>query len=604
MTCWQTLGIAPTSDEAAIKQAYAARIREHRPDRDPEGFRAVRAAYEEALRLRAYIRPHHEKKMQRRRAAEAAPDAASEAMADQNPPAAAETPHTPPDTAYYGYIATLPPEITEALREPENVAYLERPAPPERETAPHDYRDRPADTRENPAALLARLQSEWQDASDDKLLAILQAQADEAALQHIDLRSDYLDALRQHLASRDHLPRSTVWAGEQYQLHHSHDAEYRRIYLAALVALRQRPAFVTALAPYYPNLAAWLKLSRWQRFCARWQDWRVESEHPAHRQWHALLASLQSALLPYHHQAWRRHLRLFIMSALLLTAVIAIFTTPNPIPGIFWTIGLLTNRDWWVPSLDPVHNGKRLLFRACPPLRGLDQAYRRFPYWLRWLLADIAVITLSIDNDATTPVTILWLIIRAFYILWQYKRVIAAKIPPAYVPPRSLLLFIALVWLAFTFLTYLTSDPSLAATACGSAILLYLLCWWRVPADDTAVRRAFLDQGVFTVLASIVLTNTDAPTPWPLIACPLLALVLGYRYRFYPMPRLLRPLEPLGQTLARFALLAIHLPNAIGIGAFALRIYQDSGEWVMTAFILLCLLHAIASIEYHLKHPA
>ena len=605
MTCWQTLGIAPTSDEAAIKKAYAARIREHRPDRDPEGFRAVRAAYEEALRLRAYIRPHHEKKMQRRRAAEAAPDAASDAMTDQNPPAAAETPHIPPDTAYYGYIAALPPEITEALREPENVAYLERPAPHERETAPHDYRDRPADSRENPAALLARLQGEWQDASDDKLLAILQAQADEAALQHIDLRSDYLDALRQHLASRDHLPRSTIWAGEQYQLHHSHDAEYRRIYLAALVALRQRPAFVTALAPHYPELAAWLKLSRWQRFCARWQDWRVESEHPAHRQWHALLASLQSALLPYHHQqAWRRHLRLFIMSALLLTAVIAIFTAPNPIPGIFWTIGLLTNRDWWVPSIDPVQNGKRLLFRACPPLRGLDQAYRRFPYWLRWLLADIAVITLSIDNDATTPVTILWLIIRAFYLLWQYKRVIAAQTPPAFVPSRSLLLFIALVWLAFTFLTYLTSDPSLAATACGSAILLYLLCWWRVPADDTAARRAFLDQGVFTVLASIVLTNTDAPTPWPLIACPLLALVLGYRYRCYALPRLLRPLEPLGQTLARFALLAIHLPNAIGIGAFALRIYQDSGEWVMTAFILLCLLHAIASIEYHLKHPA
>ena len=250
MSCWQTLGIAPTSDEAAIKQAYAARIREHRPDRDPEGFRAVRAAYEEALRLRVHIRPRHEKKMQRRRAAEAAPDAASEAMADQNPPAAAETPHIPPDTAYYGYIATLPPEITETLREPENVAYLERPAPHGRETAPHDYRDRPADTRENPAVLLARLQAAWEAAnSDEALLTILQAQADEAALQHIDLRSDYLDALRQHLASRDHLPRSTIWAGEQYQLHHSHDAEYRRIYLAALVALRQRPAFVTALAP-------------------------------------------------------------------------------------------------------------------------------------------------------------------------------------------------------------------------------------------------------------------------------------------------------------------------------------------------------------------
>ena len=414
MTCWQTLGIAPTSDEAAIKKAYAARIREHRPDRDPEGFRAVRAAYEEALRLRAYIRPHHEKKMQRRRAAEAAPDAASDAMADpprENPPAAAETPHIPPDTAYYGYIATLPPEITETLREPENVAYLERLAPPERETAPHDYRDRPADSRENPAALLARLQAAWEAAnSDEALLAILQAQADDPALQHIDLRSDYLDALRQHLASRDHLPRSTVWAGEQYQLHRSHDAEYRRRYLAALVALRQRPAFIAALAPHYPDLAAWLKLSRWQRLCARWQDWLVESEHPAHCQWHALLVSLQSALFPYHHQqAWRLRLRLFGVSVLLLTAVIAIFTAPNPIPGIFWTIGLLTNRDWWVPSIDPVQNGKRLLFRACPPLRGLDQSYRRFPYWLRWLLADIAVITLSIDNDATPPVTILWL---------------------------------------------------------------------------------------------------------------------------------------------------------------------------------------------------
>jgi len=68
------------------------------------------------------------------------------------------------------------------------------------------------------------------------------------------------------------------------------------LFAAALLALRRRPAFVAALAPHYPELAAWLKLSRWQRFCARWQDWLIESEHPAHRQWHALLASLQSAL--------------------------------------------------------------------------------------------------------------------------------------------------------------------------------------------------------------------------------------------------------------------------------------------------------------------
>ena len=592
MTCWQILGIAPTSDEATIKQAYAACIREHRPDRDPEGFRRVRAAYEEALRQREFIRPRHEKK--RRREADA-PSTHPEPPL-QNPLA----------NSYYGYTATLPPEISETLREPENVAYLDRPAAHEREPAPHDYLDRPADSRENPAALLARLQATWENAADDAdLIAVLQAQASEPALQYIDRRSDYLVALRDWLIAAAPLPQSTIWAGEQYQLHRDHDGEYRRIYLAALLALRRRPAFVAALAPHYPELAAWLKLSRWQRFCARWQDWLIESEHPAHRQWHALLASLQSALFPYHHQqAWRRRLRLFGVSVLLLTAVIAIFTAPNPIPGIFWTIALLTNRDWWSPPIDPVQNGKRLLFRACPPLRGLDQAYRRFPYWPLWLLADISVILLSLDNDATTPVTILWLTARAFYILWQYKRVIAAEIPPAYVPPRSLLLFIALVWLAFTFLTYLTSDPGLAATACGSAILLYLLCWWRVPADDTAARRVFLDQGVFTVLASIVLTDTDAPTPWPLITCPLLALVLGYRYRLYLLPRLLRPLESLWRALVRYAWLAIHLLSALGIGCLAGYIYRDSGEWTMTVFILLCLLHAIASIEYHLKHPA
>ena len=209
MTCWQTLGIAPTSDEAVIKQAYAARIREHRPDRDPEGFRRVRAAYEEALRQREFIRPRHEQKFKHHR------DSTS-----PEPP-----PQNPPDSSYYGYTATLPPEISETLREPEDVTYLDRPATHERETAPHDYRDRPADSRENPAALLARLQAAWETATNDEdLLAVLQEQASEPALQYIDLRSDYLVALRDWLIDAAPLPRSTVWAGEQYQLHRSHDA--------------------------------------------------------------------------------------------------------------------------------------------------------------------------------------------------------------------------------------------------------------------------------------------------------------------------------------------------------------------------------------------
>lgn len=49
MNHWHTLGIPPTRDEAAIKRAYAQQLKQHRPDRDPQGFIALRAAYEAAL---------------------------------------------------------------------------------------------------------------------------------------------------------------------------------------------------------------------------------------------------------------------------------------------------------------------------------------------------------------------------------------------------------------------------------------------------------------------------------------------------------------------------------------------------------------------------
>jgi curved DNA-binding protein CbpA len=40
------LGLEPTVDPAAIKQAYFAALRQHPPHTDPEGFRRVRTAYE------------------------------------------------------------------------------------------------------------------------------------------------------------------------------------------------------------------------------------------------------------------------------------------------------------------------------------------------------------------------------------------------------------------------------------------------------------------------------------------------------------------------------------------------------------------------------
>jgi|GEM_PF-1056291 len=540
MTCWQTLGIAPTSDEAAIKKAYAARIREHRPDRDPEGFRAVRAAYEEALRLRVHIRPHHEKKMQRRRAAEAAPDAASEAMADQNPPAAAETPHIPPDTAYYGYIATLPPEITEALREPENVAYLERPAPHERETAPHDYRDRPADTRENPAALLARLQGEWQDASDDKLLAILQAQADEAALQHIDLRSDYLDALRQHLASRDHLPRSTIWAGEQYQLYHSHDGEYQRRYLAARVALKQPPEFTRS--PRYAALADWLAQNPWRRRLALWRDWTVSREHPAHRQWqqlyHDLATQLRSASAPglARQLFYRRGLLVAISIALAGIASLAgnVAGAVQIILVMFYNISLMTT-DF--PENDPA---KYHLYRSSPPLRTLDHAYQPLPYSAYWLLADLAVIarTLTLPEPPWTGFAALWFILRFFQTLWSLKRAVLVGWQPQDVPDAAQPLMTALAQLAcigfwcLGTLYHGEEMPVLLAITALLGIGLYSLCWLRLPADQSAQRRTMLDLAPAVILPPLAFFGNAEPyyTIGALLLAPLLALALYYQY--------------------------------------------------------------------------
>ena len=43
---YETLGLASTATEAEIKQTYFKLVREHPPERDPEGFKRIRAAYE------------------------------------------------------------------------------------------------------------------------------------------------------------------------------------------------------------------------------------------------------------------------------------------------------------------------------------------------------------------------------------------------------------------------------------------------------------------------------------------------------------------------------------------------------------------------------
>lgn len=232
MSCWQTLGIAPTTDETLIKQAYAARIREHRPDRDPAGFRRVRAAYEEALEQCASVR-------------------------------------VPPENT------ATPPAPIESLREPENTAYLERPAGREREPVAHSYLDRPAASGESPAALLARLQTAWASAnSDGALLMTLQKQAATVATQNIDFRLDYTTALQTLLADAD-FPNSRDWV----QTHYLPIPGSDRHRLAEGIRRDRNPAARDALlARYYPALAAWLQQGALRRWWQLRRDWLLRHD--------------------------------------------------------------------------------------------------------------------------------------------------------------------------------------------------------------------------------------------------------------------------------------------------------------------------------------
>ena len=48
---WQILGIEPTSDVDQIRDAYRARLVETNPEDNPEGFMALKEAYDTALSL-------------------------------------------------------------------------------------------------------------------------------------------------------------------------------------------------------------------------------------------------------------------------------------------------------------------------------------------------------------------------------------------------------------------------------------------------------------------------------------------------------------------------------------------------------------------------
>lgn len=79
---WSQLGLEPTNDTRTIRRAYRQRLPEHPPETDPEGFKRLRQAYEEALALATEPQPEPETEAESETATDEAPaqDAADEAL--------------------------------------------------------------------------------------------------------------------------------------------------------------------------------------------------------------------------------------------------------------------------------------------------------------------------------------------------------------------------------------------------------------------------------------------------------------------------------------------------------------------------------------------
>ncbi len=55
LSCWDILGLTPTSQQALIKKAYAVLLKTNKPDQNPSGFIRLRAAFDEAMQISQWI---------------------------------------------------------------------------------------------------------------------------------------------------------------------------------------------------------------------------------------------------------------------------------------------------------------------------------------------------------------------------------------------------------------------------------------------------------------------------------------------------------------------------------------------------------------------
>jgi hypothetical protein len=123
MTAWTVLGMAPTADGAAIRRAYARKLKLTRPDEDPEGFQRLLRARDAALDEAAAIADPRAGEEEPDREQDDAPPEAAAGAVHADPTAAAGAATAPPAEETAALEADRPPILVREIGAPE-------PAPP------------------------------------------------------------------------------------------------------------------------------------------------------------------------------------------------------------------------------------------------------------------------------------------------------------------------------------------------------------------------------------------------------------------------------------------------------------------------------------------
>ncbi|MFC0034915.1 J domain-containing protein [Cardiobacterium valvarum] len=457
------------------------------------------------------------------------------------------------------------------------------------------------------SALLARLHQEWQGQNDDRLLAILQAQATLPSLEHIDLRSDYTAALQAHLMQQ-HLPHSTLWADAHYQLGR-HDPAWQQQRQLAYIAAGDRSAFAAALTNTYPDLAAWLRKNPLRRYASLWRDWAATRIHPAYQDYQRLRSSLWPAIAasPLSYAPPRDYRKLWIGIGIVAAVVFAVvFTLTNneapattsrsdfsysspslhgsPLAFILLLHFFDRFGEFGLRRIDPDH----ILNRICPPLRTLHDHYRPCSRLLRRLATDIAIIlTLCLITaryphtlHATLTLGVLWLIGRAAQTLWQCKRAITAGWHPPQAAIYNLLAWlypVGLLWCLTSpyWLPANTFSPGEQTFTLIFTTILGIACaithWPRIPPQEDALRRALFDNGCLAILVSLtflIAYREPASDLIALLICPLTALSTVYCYR--PLPLGARATRIISHLLGILLIAPLYLAGSLTLILLAL----------------------------------